>query len=101
MCGAVPGDGAGHVRVGTQAGGQDVGGLAGKRVHGTAITNTMRQMGGALINALLFALMGVATPALGEMGGIKLAFAVSTVAIALMGAWLIVNLAREKKGSAR
>ena len=52
--------------------------------HGTAITNTMRQMGGGLINASLFALMGAATPALGEMGGIKLAFAVSTVAIALI-----------------
>ena len=70
-------------------------------IHGTAITNTMRQMGGALINALLFALMGAATPALGEMGGIKLAFAVSTVAIALMGVWLIASLAREKRGATR
>ena len=69
--------------------------------HGTAITNTMRQMGGGLINASLFALMGAATPVLGQMGGIKLAFAVSTVAIALMGAWLIVSLAREKRGAAR
>ena len=69
--------------------------------HGSAITNTMRQMGGALINASLFSLMGVATPALGQMGAIKLAFAVSTVAVAALGIWVVASLAREKKGTAR
>ena len=65
--------------------------------HGTAITNTLRQMGGALINASLFSLMGVATPALGQMSGIKLAFSVATVVVAAMGVWVIVELARERR----
>lgn len=64
--------------------------------HGTAITNTMRQVGGALVNALLFALMGAASPALGQMGGIKLAFVVSTAAIAVLGVWVIAGLLRER-----
>lgn len=64
--------------------------------HGTAISNTMRQVGGALINALLFALMGVVSPTLGEMGGIKLAFAVSTVAMAALGVWAVAVLLRDR-----
>ena len=64
--------------------------------HGTAITNSMRQVGGALINACLFALMGVAAPALGEMGAIRLAFCVSTAATALLGVWVIAVLARHR-----
>ena len=69
--------------------------------YGTAIVNTMRQMGGALINATLFALMGAVSPALGEMGGIKLAYIVSTVLVALMGARVMYVLAREQKERAR
>lgn len=64
--------------------------------HGTAITNAMRQVGGALINASLFALMGVAAPSLGEMGAISLAFGVSTAAVAVLGVWVTVVLVRHR-----
>lgn len=71
---------------------------AGLMTHGTAIANTSRQVGGALVNALLFALMGAASPALGEMGGIRLAFAVSTAATAALGAWVVGVLRRAGRG---
>lgn len=69
---------------------------AGQMTHGTAITNSMRQVGGALINACLFALMGVAAPALGEMGAIRLAFCVSTAVTALLGVWVAAVLVRHR-----
>ena len=64
--------------------------------HGTAISNTMRQTGGALINTLLFALMGTATPALGEMGAIRLAFAVSAACTAALAVWVLAVLVRSR-----
>ena len=77
-----------------------VNGLPGELVtHGTAIVNTMRQVGGAFINALLFALMGIVAATGGELAGIKVAFAVSTAVLAALGVAVVVHLAR--RGSAR
>ena len=75
-----------------------VNGLPGELVtHGTAIVNTMRQVGGAFINALLFALMGVVAATGGELAGIKVAFAVSTAVLAALGAAVVVHLARRAR----
>lgn len=55
---------------------------AGQMTHAAAIGNTLRQVGGALINALLFALMGAAAVVGGELWGIRLAFMASTLVVA-------------------
>ena len=65
--------------------------------HGTAITNTLRQVGGALINTCLFALMGSLTPSLGQMGAIRTCFAVATVVVAALGVWVVLVLLRDRQ----
>jgi EmrB/QacA subfamily drug resistance transporter len=65
---------------------------------GTSIAVTARQVGGALVNTLLFALMGaLAAGGLGELGGIRVALAVSTALVALCGAAVVAYLYRARR----
>lgn len=61
---------------------------------GTAIANTVRQMGGALINSSLFALVGVLSPSMGELGGMKVAFALGSACLAAVGVFSAVYMLR-------
>lgn len=63
--------------------------------HGTAIANTLRQVGGALVNAVLFALMGALAPTMGEFAAIRVALAASAGAVAVMGVVALVRLRGE------
>lgn len=69
--------------------------------HGTSIATTGRQVGGAFINTLLFALMGalVASGAT-ELGAIRIALAVSTVIMAVLGVVVVYRLGRLSKAGA-
>lgn len=70
--------------------------------HGTSIATTARQVGGAFINTLLFALMGgLVTAGATELVGIRAALAVSTVAVAVMGVVVIYRLAHCRVGTER
>ena len=71
---------------------------AGLMTHGTAIANTLRQVGGALMNSLFFGLMGAcqATGA-SELAGIKLSFGLSTLLVGVVGAVVIGFLVRQRR----
>lgn len=56
---------------------------------GTAIANTVRQMGGAIINSSLFALLAVLGPSMGELGGMKVVFALGSATLALVGTFSV------------
>lgn len=62
--------------------------------HGTAIANTLRQVGGALANSLLFALMGAVAATAGELGGIKVAMLVATGVLAVLGVAAVALMVR-------
>ena len=66
--------------------------------HGTSIATTARQVGGAFINTLLFALMGaLVASGMTELGGICAATAVSTACVAAMGAIVVVGLMKPRR----
>ena len=65
--------------------------------HGTAAVNTLRQVGGALMNSVFFGLMGaVQATGAGELAGIKLSFGVSTALVGIVGAVVIGFLVRQR-----
>lgn len=66
--------------------------------HGSAIANSMRQMGGALFNSLLFSLMAVVAAGSSELVGIDVAVSVSTTLVAVVGAVAIAMMVRARKG---
>lgn len=66
--------------------------------HATAIANTLRQVGAALMNSLLFALMGVVERGSTELVGIKVSFVVST---ALTCAMAVVTVGLMLRARAR
>lgn len=62
--------------------------------HGTSIATTARQVGGAFINTVLFALMGaLVASGMTELEGIRIATALSTVCVAAMGIAVVFGLA--------
>ncbi len=61
--------------------------------HGTSIATTARQVGGAFINTILFALMGaLVASGMAELEGIRIATAVSTVCVAAVGVAVVFGL---------
>lgn len=70
--------------------------------HGTSIATTGRQVGGAFINTLLFALMGgLVASGTTELGAIRSAMVVSTIVVAVLGVVVVYRLARMAKTEER
>lgn len=69
--------------------------------HATAIANTLRQVGAALMNSLLFALMGVVERGSTELAGIKASFAVSTALTVVVAVVTVALMLRACRARAR